>query len=405
MSPLSYRFGTSLLTPILPLFLRYRQTQGKEDIERLDERQGRTNMARPLGQLIWFHAASVGETQMIRPLIERLLQTPERHVLITSGTRTSATLLQDQLPDRAIHQYVPIDTPLATARFMAHWRPDLAVFVESELWPNLIWTAKRANIPLALINARMSQSSLKGWTRRPKFARSVIGAFETVLAADKQTSSALSAIRLSDVPVIGNLKFDAPALTFDKDEKDRLKALIGERPVWLVASTHEAEEPIIHEMIKSLPDCFIIWLPRHPDRGEAIASESDAPRRSLGQDPGGQNLYIMDTLGEMGLALALSDVCVLGGSFHASLKGHNPLEAARARVPLLTGPHIDSFSELYAAMDDQNAVTIANPKDIPALSCAALDGSMAEQTEAASKFSTQHTGILEQTATVLEALL
>jgi len=201
-TPRAYRLATSLIAPFLPLLIHKRLKGGKEDPARSQERFGRTDIPRPTGTLIWLHGASVGETQMLRPVMARLLEKPRCHVLVTSGTKTSAELMAAQLPTGAIHQYVPLDTPRATARFIAHWQPDLAVFAESEIWPNLILTAHRAGTPLALINARLSEKSITGWSKRLPLARAVFGAFETILAADSATANGLKTLALKPVPNI-----------------------------------------------------------------------------------------------------------------------------------------------------------------------------------------------------------
>ncbi|MEM7730049.1 MAG: 3-deoxy-D-manno-octulosonic acid transferase [Pseudomonadota bacterium] len=403
-TPLAYRVLSSLAALVMPLWLRRRVKAGKEDPDRVGERYGRTDVARPPGELIWMHAASVGETQMLRPVIARLLEKRDRHVLVTSGTVTSAQLLEKQLPERAIHQYAPLDTPRATARFIAYWRPELAVFAESELWPNLIWTARRAGVPLALVNARMSDRSLAGWTRRMPMAQSVLGAFDTILAADRRTADGIAAIVMSSVPDVGSLKADAPALDFDPHERERLMRAIGDRPVWLAASTHEAEEPVFHELRRALPDAVMIWLPRHPSRGAAIADATDAMQRSRGQMPDGQ-VFVMDTMGEMGLALALADVCVLGGSFHPSLMGHNPLEAARAGVPVVTGPYHASFVDLYRKMGEQNAVSITDAHGAADLIRQGLAGRLNDKARNAEALAAESSGTLDRTVRELEYLL
>ncbi|MGB3457556.1 MAG: glycosyltransferase N-terminal domain-containing protein, partial [Litorimonas sp.] len=390
----AYRLVSSLLALVLPVWMRWRVRAGKEDAGRLAERYGRTEAFRRPGQLIWLHGASVGETQMLRPLIDRLLETPDRNVLITSGTLSSAQLIAGQLPERAIHQYVPLDTPRATARFIAYWHPDLAVFAESELWPNLIWTAKRAGTPLALINARMSQRSLSGWARRKAIALSVIGAFDTVLAADRRTADGLGQILGETVPMVGNLKSDAAPLEHDAAERDALKALIGDRPVWLAASTHEAEEEVFHGLHEALDDLFTLWLPRHPDRGEAIAYRTGLPRRSTGAPPSEAG-YVMDTLGETGLALALADLCVMGGSFDPSLTGHNPLEAARAGVPVISGPWHESFADLYREMVAAGAVAIAEPDELSASVRQGIDGGLHDRAARARVFANAQSGALD----------
>ena len=404
-TPLAYRVMTSLIAPFLPVLIRKRVKGGKEDPARIGERFGRTAIPRPAGQLIWLHGASVGETQMLRPIIARLLETPGRTILVTSGTKTSADLMAEQLPARAIHQYLPLDTPSATARFMAYWRPDLAVFVESEIWPNLILTANRAGVPLALINARMSEKSLAGWTKRLPIAQSVFGAFTTILAADEPTSRGLTQLSNNAAPNIGSLKFDAPALDYNREQRAALCADIGDRKVWLAASTHKAEEEIFHTLHASLRnDAYMIWVPRHPERGKAIANRLGTTPRSGGGKPRG-NAYVMDTMGEMGLALSLADVCVLGGSFHPSLMGHNPLEAARASVPVITGPYHASFVDLYRKMSDFDAVMVSSEREAAKLIRDGLNGRLDDIVTNAQGFAAQSSGTLDRTIRELELLL
>lgn len=404
-SSLAYRIATSLVAPFLPLLIRKRVKDGKEDPARIRERYGRTDAVRPTGTLIWLHGASVGETQMLRPIIARLLETPGRSVLVTSGTRTSAELMADQLPRGAIHQYLPLDTPRATARFIAHWRPDLAVFAESEIWPNLIWATQRANIPLTLINARMSETSITGWSKRLPIARSVFSAFDIILAADDPTADGLTRFTTTPVPNIGSLKFDAPALDYDREQRDALRAEIGNRPVWLAASTHEAEEDVFHQLYATLrEEAYLIWVPRHPERGKTIANQLGTTPRSGGGKPRGQ-AYVMDTMGEMGLALSLANLCVLGGSFHPSLMGHNPLEAARARVPVITGPYHASFVDLYRKMNDFDAVVISDPREAATLIRDGLNGRLDDIAANAQGFAAQSSGTLDRTIQELEQLL
>ncbi|GHA92869.1 3-deoxy-D-manno-octulosonic acid transferase [Algimonas arctica] len=404
-TPLAYRVVTSLVAPFLPLLIRMRLKAGKEDPARQRERYGVTDIKRPLGTVIWMHGASVGETQMLRPIIARLLQTPGRTVLVTSGTKTSADLMAEQLPEGAIHQYLPLDTPRATARFIGHWRPDLAVFAESEIWPNLIWTAQRAGVPLALINARMSEKSLAGWAKRLPMARSVFGAFDTILTADRQTADGIATFAMNSLPNIGNLKLDAPALDYDQAQFDALRAEIGNRKIWLAASTHEAEEEVFHRLHSTLrEEAYMIWVPRHPERGQAIADRLGTTARSHGGKPRGQ-AYVMDTMGEMGLALALADICVLGGSFHPSLMGHNPLEAARAGVPVITGPYHASFVDLFRKMNDFDAIMIADPREAVTLIRDGLNGRLDDIAANAQGFASQSSGTLDRTIQELEQLL
>jgi len=236
-------------------------------------------------------------------------------------------------------------------------------------------------------------------------ARSLFGAFSTILAADNRTADSIAAITQNPVPEIGNLKLDAPALDFDLTEHAALRADIGERPVWLAASTHEAEEEVIHRLYEALrDDAYMIWVPRHPARGRAIADRLGTTPRSEGGQPRG-DAYVMDTMGEMGLALSLANVCVLGGSFHPSLMGHNPLEAARAGVPVVSGPYHASFVDLYRKMGANEAVVMTEPRDAASLIRGGLDGRLDGVAANAQSFAAQSSGTLDRTLQELERLL
>ena len=367
-----YKRFMRMLEPFAGYILQRRVKSGKEDETRIGERKGVASLPRPDGTLIWMHGASVGETSMLLPLIRRLLEDdPKLHILVTSGTMTSAKIMADRLPARAFHQMVPLDGPRFVERFLAHWQPDLAVWAESEIWPNLVLQTKASRAKMTLINARMNQSSVDRWRKKRKFARQVFSCFDIILPADTLTHNALKFLGGNVVSQIGNLKTAAPALEFDEAEAKKLKSAIGRRPVWLAASTHAAEEADILQTHVKGPgqkaDALLIWMPRHPERGNEVAklcAGHNFAIRSKGELLTDKtSIYIMDTLGEMGLALNLADVAFIGGSLHKTLTGHNPLEPARASVPILTGPHVGSFTELYAEFINHNAamrVTSAN---------------------------------------------
>lgn len=359
-----YRHLSRALEPFAGLLLKRRAKAGKEDAARLDERKGIASHPRPDGPLIWMHGASVGETSMLLPLIQRLLDgDPKLHILVTSGTVTSAAVMTDRLPERAFHQYIPLDVPNFVEAFLSHWRPNLAIWAESEIWPNLILQTKASGAKMALINARLSQKSLDGWKGKRHFAQEIFSCFDMIFAADNLTHDSLKAFGGQLLGQIGNLKTAASALEFNPAEVRHLKASIGRRPVWLAASTHAPEEADILRTHVTGPgkkaDALLIWVPRHPERGDEIAglcSGHEFVQRSKLHSPTSEtSIYIMDTLGEMGLALELSDAVFVGGSLHPDLTGHNPLEAARARVPILTGPHVDSFTPIYDNLLNHNA--------------------------------------------------
>jgi 3-deoxy-D-manno-octulosonic-acid transferase len=351
----------SLLAPVLPFYLRRRVAKGKEIAERLAERQGHS-AARPPGRLIWCHAASNGETLSLLPLLEALAkQDPALSFLVTTGTVTSARLLEQrlspELAPRTQHRFLPLDVPRWVARFLAGWRPDLAVIVESEIWPNMLAAADRQGVPLALINARMSARSARGWGWVPGFARAVLGRFAMILAQTEADASRFSALAGREVPCWGNLKYAAPPLPADAPELARLSAAWAGRPVWLAASTHPGEDEIIlaaHRLLTpDHPGLLTVIVPRHPQRGPdiaALAGDLPVARRGTGQEAGpGVAVYVADTLGELGLFYRLARVALIGGSL-VPHGGQNPLEAARLGCPIITGPHHFNFAEIITRL-------------------------------------------------------
>ncbi|HYZ39343.1 MAG TPA: glycosyltransferase N-terminal domain-containing protein, partial [Stellaceae bacterium] len=277
MLPLLYRAMTRPLAPIAIAYLAHRCTDGKEDRARLSERRGIASQARPPGSLVWVHAASVGEATAMLGLIECLLSSrPEIQVLVTTGTVTSARLLQQRLPARARHQFVPADMPQWVDRFLAYWRPDLALWVESELWPNLVLATHARGIPMVLVNGRISTRSYRRWRRWPGLIGPMLLAFDLCLAQDPPQAERFRSLGARRVAVAGDLKMAAAVLPFDHVELLRLRALIGSRPVWLAASTHPGEDEVVAQVHRELapkhPDLLTIIVPRHPLRGDAIGA-------------------------------------------------------------------------------------------------------------------------------------
>jgi 3-deoxy-D-manno-octulosonic-acid transferase len=348
-----YRAVTAMAAPLTGPLLRWRARNGKEDSARLEERFGRTSAKRPAGTLVWLHGASVGETRVLMQVHAALAaRRPDLSYLFTSGTRTSAGLFAKP-PARAVHQYVPLDRVAVAQRFLAHWRPDIAVFAESDIWPNLIEETARSGAKLALVNARISPRSLASWTRTPGTARHLLDRFSVIIAADPRTAEGVSRLtgRVVDSP--GNLKLAAPPPTYDPAALASARADIGNRPVWLAASTHPGEDEIAlaaHEQIRAAyPEALLIIAPRHPERGEAISKlAGSAPRRSKGAGIGEASVFIADTMGELGLFYALAPVSLVGGSLLPELKGHNPVEPAKLDSAILTGPYVESFADTFA---------------------------------------------------------
>lgn len=348
-----YGLVTGLAEPFVPLILKRRAKAGREDPLRLGERLGRAGAPRPPGPLVWLHGVSVGETVSLLALVEGLrARRPDLGLLVTSGTRTSAELLARRLPSGVRHQYVPVDTPGAVRRFLDHWRPDLGVFAESELWPNLILTARRRGTRLVLASARITEGTARAWRRAPASARRLLSAFDLILPQDRATADRLRALG-ADCGRELNLKRAGAPLAFDLAELARLQGLAAGRPVVLAASTHPGEDALVAEAAEGLGALLVI-APRHPERGAEIAAALRAPRRALGEEPGPEApVWIADTLGEMGLFFRLADVVVMGGSFPGGIGGHNPLEPARLGAPVITGPDIANTADVYGEMFDE----------------------------------------------------
>jgi 3-deoxy-D-manno-octulosonic-acid transferase len=356
----TYRAAMSLLRPLAPAVLKARESQGKEDPRRRPERFGIASAVRPEGLLVWIHAASVGETNAVLPMIERLKAArPELSFLLTTGTVTSAELAEQRLGPDCQHQYVPLDAPEYAARFLEHWRPDLAAFTESEIWPSLILETAARGIPLALINGRISRRSLRRWRRNTNLASALFTRFQIVLAQNDRLARDFKLLGARNVHSVGNLKIDAPPPPIDAGELDRLKKVLALRPLFVAASTHEGEEEIIAQAHRRLARKFegfcTIIAPRHPERGTRIAERLkdlglSVTQRSLGAMPTERtDIYIADTIGELGTLYSLSSIAFIGGSM-IEHGGQNPIEAIRHGAVVITGRHWRNFSDAYHAL-------------------------------------------------------
>lgn len=344
------------------ILLRRRLQDGKEDPQRIGERLGRASLPRPNGALAWFHAASVGESLSLLATIEALTRARrDLHVVVTTGTRTSATLLARRLPRRALHQFAPLDVGPAVQRFLRHWSPDLAVWTESELWPRLVHDTSMRGVPMVLVNARMTGRSMARWHQLSSVAEWLLNRFDAVLVQDEVGRAGLVSLGLESgrARVTGSLKAAAEPLPLEPAVLAQFRAAVGARPLWLAASTHPGEEAMAaaaHERLrKSRPDALLIVAPRHPDRAEAVAAElapsGSLPRRSEGALPTHDApIYLADTLGEMGLWYRLAPVAFMGGST-AGIGGHNPYEPAALGAALIHGPDVANFAAIYAALD------------------------------------------------------
>ena len=354
-----YRGLTTLARPAAGMLLAWRARAGKEDASRIGERVGQARLPRPDGSLVWLHGASVGEGLALLPLAEKLAQRGMT-ALLTTGTVTSAAILASRLPPGALHQFVPLDVPRYWRRFLDHWRPDLVLVAESELWPNMIAAVAKQNIPLALVNARLSPRSFSRWQLLPGFIGAMLGEVDVCLAQTADDAARLRQLGAPRVQVAGNLKYDVDPPPADRAQLAALSATIGPRPVWFAASTHEGEEDIAaaaHGVLSSrFPTLLTIVAPRHVARGGAIATAArarglNAVQRSTGDAiDAATQFYVADTMGEMGLFYRLANVVFVGKSL-TGMGGQNPIEPARLGNAILHGPNVGNFAEVYAALD------------------------------------------------------
>jgi 3-deoxy-D-manno-octulosonic-acid transferase len=404
--------------PLIRLYLKRRTSRGREDAARIGERYGIASRLRPDGALVWLHAASIGEAFSVLRLIERIAASPARpHVLVTTGTVTSARLLAGRLADRAFHQFVPVDHPEWIKRFLDHWRPDLMLLVESEFWPTTMSEVRRRGIPMALVNARISSRSFRGWQRLPSVIKPLLASFTIALAQDQETADRLTVLGARNVAVPGNLKFAAGPLACDPGELRTLGRLLGERPRWLAASTHEGEEIIaarVHSELKSrFPDLVTMIVPRHPHRGEAIAQTLEEQGLTVSRRAAGDavtpetDIYLADTLGELGLFYRLTAVVFVGGSL-VPRGGQNPLEPARLGAAVLFGPRMDNFTSVGNEMATAGAaITVADETALAAAIADLLSDREMRDKAASAGFTiaTGKEGILDAVVAHLEPLL
>ncbi len=354
-------------TPLIRGVIRQRIKSGKEDPDRIGERYGRPSLDRPAGSLMWVHVASVGEAQSMLPMIDLFLtQNPHAHVLVTTITRTAASLLQGRLPQRAFHQYLPVDRPQWVRSFLDHWMPDIVLWAESELWPFMVAELGKRRIPTALLNARMSPKSFANWTRAKNMAGKILSAFAVILTQTEQDKTYYSALGGRSVVVTDNIKYCAAPLPHNPQELASLMQAIGQRPVWVYASTHKGEEELALEthlsLKSSFPDLLTIVVPRHPERSSAIESfykESGITTGLRSQNLLPQNdtdIFLVDRLGELGLFYRAAPISCIGRSFSDDGGGgHNPLEAALLGSAVLHGPNIQNLSEIFDQMDRASA--------------------------------------------------
>jgi 3-deoxy-D-manno-octulosonic-acid transferase len=411
-----YRKLSSAMVPLAPALISRRLKLGKEDPARVGERRGVSADVRPAGPLVWIHGASVGEVLASAALIEKLRALNLR-ILVTSGTVTSAAVVAKRFPPDVIHQYVPYDSPRYVARFLDHWRPSLALFIESDLWPNLILSSAARRLPMVLINGRMSHRSFPRWRRVSSTISALLGRFDVCLAQSQLDADRFAALGGRNVVTTGNLKLDVPAPPADAAKLERLMAMTRGRPIVVAASTHSGEDEILAYAHKTLagffPNLLTVIVPRHPDRGEAIArmvaaSGLHAGLRSREELPtAATDIYVADTMGELGLFYRLSPIVFMGGSL-VEHGGQNPIEAVKLGASVVHGPHVFNFSDVYEALDHAGGARRAETQEalVKQLGQLLADPSAREASLIASeRVVEQLGGALERTLAALEPYL
>jgi 3-deoxy-D-manno-octulosonic-acid transferase len=411
-----YQRLSSAMLPLAPALIKRRLQQGKEDPARIGERRGMSKDVRPHGPLVWIHGASVGEVLAAVGLIEKLRALNIR-ILLTSGTVTSAAIVAKRFPADIIHQYVPYDSPRYVARFLDHWRPSLALFIESDLWPNLILASAARRLPMVLINGRMSQRSFPRWRRMAGTISALLGRFDVCLAQSQLDAERFTVLGSRNVVTTGNLKLDVTAPAADPAKLERLMSVTRGRPVIVAASTHPGEEEILIEAHRTLagffPSLLTVIVPRHPHRGEAVARMVEASGlhgalRSREELPtAATDIYVADTMGELGLFYRLAPIVFMGGSL-VEHGGQNPVEAVKLGAAVVHGPHVFNFTDVYEALDGAGGAKSADTPEALVKQLgqwladpAARDLSMA----AAERVVVQLGGALDRTLTALEPYL
>lgn len=412
----TYRWAGVAAMPFIGAYVLSRVGKGKEDRVRRRERYGKPSRQRPDGPLVWVHAASVGETVAVLSLIDYILQTGI-HVLLTTGTVTSARVAHERLGDRVIHQFVPLDLKPAVSRFLTFWTPDLAIMAESEIWPATILELGARRIPQVLVNARMSDKSFERWQKAPYLAEALFENFAHVIAQSETDGERFRTLGARPVTVSGNLKGDTEPPPVDESLLDRYLKQIGPRKTWAAISTHVGEEKIaaqVHRALKTRhPDLLTIIVPRHPHRAETLLDElgelgvtivTRSSGKSITPDT---DILLGDTIGEMGLYLRLTEIAFVGRSLSGE-GGQNPMEPAMLNTAVLSGVNVQNFREAYRLLIERGGARLVRDAKMLAGSVNFLLENQAER-EAMMKAGLsaveQMSGALSRTLIALEPFL
>lgn len=395
---------TWALQPLLPLHLKRRLKRGKESPERWREKLGYASASRPDGPLIWLHAVGLGEVLALRSLITRMLaQNEGLNFLVTSGTRASAEVFARNLPPRTIHQFAPLDAPGPARRFLSHWRPDLSIWAEQELWPGLIFRTHQAGIPLALVNARMNQAAFARRSRVASLYHDILPRFDLISAQDAKSAEHLAALGAPVVRTDGSLKPASPALIDHPEARKALQAALKNRMVWLVASSHSTDEALAlathATLLKSHPGALLVLAPRLPERAPEIRAATLKAKLTVAQRSRGEaiepntQVYLADTFGELGLFYRLAPAAFIGGTTN-DVEGHNPWEAARLGCAILHGPRTANFANDYAELNAADAARMTDQPDI--LAAALTDPALTAQAANATALINAHMDRIDQ---------
>jgi 3-deoxy-D-manno-octulosonic-acid transferase len=368
----AYRLAGGAVYPLIGTYVGWRASRGKEDRARRRERYGYASKSRLPGPIIWVHAASVGETNAVVPLVQRILDYGV-NVVLTTGTVTSARVVEEVLGDSVIHQYVPLDLKPAVSRFLDHWEPDLAIIAESEIWPMTILELGERRVPQVLVNGRLSDRSFRSWKKRSDLAEALFENLAHVVAQSDVDGERFQTLGARPVTVSGNLKVDVVPPGADEAALARLTRQLGNRPTWAAISTHDGEEKIAAEVHLTLrtrhPNLLTIVVPRHPERGAGLVSEFAAMglktvRRTSGEDLAPDtDILLGDTIGEMGLYLRLTEIAFVGRSLTAE-GGQNPLEPAMLETAVLAGRNVQNFRDSYQRLIDRGGARLVRDRDM-----------------------------------------
>ncbi|ASY67888.1 lipid IV(A) 3-deoxy-D-manno-octulosonic acid transferase [Sinorhizobium fredii] len=361
----SYRWLGTAIYPFVVPYLAVRAAKGKEDPARRRERYGHASALRPPGPLVWFHAASVGETVAVTPLIKEIRRRGIA-VVLTTGTTTSARVAAERLGTAVIHQYVPLDFKPAVSRFLEYWQPDLAIIAESEIWPMTIIELGRRHIPQVLVNGRLSDRTFARWKKRPSLADALFENLALVIAQSDVDAERFRTLGALPVMVSGNLKVDTDAPPHDPQALRDYSQQIGSRKTWAAISTFEGEEEaagVVHHALKQRNGLLTIVVPRHPERGDAVEAALAAKGLKVARRTRGDRLtpdvdiFLGDTIGEMGLYLRLTEIAFVGRSLFAE-GGQNPLEPAMLGCAVLSGGNVQNFRETYQMLAKNGSAKI-----------------------------------------------